>query len=139
MPPAFQIAIDCHDPHQLVRFWAAAMDLEIEDHQAQIQELLAAGFATPDDTVEVDGKLAWSTAAACRSEDRRTRLLFQTVPEPKTTKNRVHLDLHVGAERRDAEVERLLSLGASRLWEGRQGPHTWVTLADPEGNEFCVA
>jgi hypothetical protein len=138
MPTAFQIAIDCQDPHQLVRFWAAAMDLEIEDHEAQIRELLAAGFATPDDTVELDGKLAWATAAACRSEDRRTRLLFQTVPEPKTTKNRVHLDLHVGAEDRDAEVARLVELGASELWEGQQGPHRWVTLADPEGNEFCV-
>jgi hypothetical protein len=139
MPPAFQIAIDCHEPHRLVRFWAAAMDLEVEDHEAQIRELLAAGFATEDDTVEVDGKLAWATAAACRSEDRRTRLLFQTVPEPKMAKNRVHLDLHVGAEHRDVEVERLLALGASRLWEGQQGPHSWVTLADPEGNEFCVA
>jgi hypothetical protein len=139
MPTAFQLAIDCHDPHRLVRFWAAAMDLEVEDHEAQIQELLAAGVATPDDTVELDGKLAWATAAACRSEDRRTRLLFQTVPEPKTTKNRVHLDLHVGPEDRDAEVARLVELGANRLWEGRQGPHTWVTLADPEGNEFCVA
>jgi hypothetical protein len=138
MPTAFQIAIDCQDPHRLVRFWAAAMDLEIEDHEAQIQELLAAGFATPDDTVELDGRLAWATAAACRSEDRRTRLLFQTVPEPKTTKNRVHLDLHVGAEDRDAEVARLVELGASELWEGQQGPHRWVTLADPEGNEFCV-
>jgi hypothetical protein len=138
MPTAFQIAIDCQDPHRLVRFWAAAMDLEIEDHEAQIRELLAAGFATPDDTVELDGKLAWATAAACRSEDRRTRLLFQIVPEPKTTKNRVHLDLHVGAEDRDAEVARLVELGASELWEGQQGPHRWVTLADPEGNEFCV-
>jgi hypothetical protein len=138
MPTAFQIAIDCQDPHRLVRFWAAAMDLEIEDHEAQIQELLAAGFATPDDTVELDGKLAWATAAACRSEDRRTRLLFQTVPEPKTTKNRVHLDLHVAAEERDAEVARLVELGASELWDGQQGPHRWVTLADPEGNEFCV-
>jgi hypothetical protein len=139
VPTAFQIAIDCQDPHRLVRFWAAAIDLEVEDHEAQIQELLAAGVATPDDTVELDGKLAWATAAACRSEDRRTRLLFQTVPEPKTTKNRVHLDLHVGPEDRDAEVARLVELGANRLWEGRQGPHTWVTLADPEGNEFCVA
>jgi hypothetical protein len=138
MPTAFQIAIDCQDPHRLVRFWAAAMHLEVEDHEAQIRELLAAGFATPDDTVELDGKLAWVTAAACRSQDRRTRLLFQTVPEPKTTKNRVHLDLHVGADDRDAEVARLVELGASELWEGEQGPHRWVTLADPEGNEFCV-
>jgi hypothetical protein len=139
MPPAFQIAIDCHDPHRLVRFWAAAMDLEVEDHDAQIRGLLAAGIATDDDVIDHDGRLAWTTAAACRSEDRRTRLLFQTVPEPKTVKNRVHLDLHVGEGRRDAEVARLLALGATKLWDGEQGPHRWITLADPEGNEFCVA
>jgi hypothetical protein len=139
MPPSYQIAIDCQDPHALARFWAAAMDLEVEDHDAQIGELIAAGYATEEDTVELDGRRAWATAAACRSADRRTRLLFQSVPEPKTTKNRVHLDLHVGADARDAAVERLLELGATQLWEGQQGPHRWVTLADPEGNEFCVA
>jgi hypothetical protein len=138
LPPSYQIAVDCHDPHALARFWAAAMDLEVEDHDAQIRELIAAGHATEDDTIEVDGRRAWATAAACRSTDRRTRLLFQVVPEPKTTKNRVHLDLHVGADARDAEVARLLELGASYLWDGEQGPHRWVTLADPEGNEFCV-
>jgi hypothetical protein len=138
MPAAFQIAIDCADPHELVRFWAAAMGLEVEDHEPLVRQMLEAGYATDDETVEVDGRLAWSTAAACRSEDGRTRLLFQTVPEPKTVKNRVHLDLHVGPDERDDEVERLIGLGASRLWEGQQGPHRWVTLADPEGNEFCV-
>ena len=60
------------------------------------------------------------------------------MPEPKTVKDRIHLDVQVGAERRDAEVERLVALGATWLWEASQGPHSWVTLADPEGNEFCV-
>jgi hypothetical protein len=46
MPPSYQIAIDCQDPHALARFWAAAMDLEVEDHDAQIGELIAAGYAT---------------------------------------------------------------------------------------------
>lgn len=66
-------------------------------------------------------------------------MVFQKVPEPKQAKNRWHLDLHLGEERRDAEVERLVGLGATRLWDGQQGLHTWVTMADPEGNEFCVA
>jgi hypothetical protein len=65
-------------------------------------------------------------------------VLFQEVPEAKTVKNRVHLDVRVGAERREAEVARLLGLGATELWRGSQGPYAWVTLADPEGNEFCV-
>ena len=138
--PGFQIAVDAEDPHRLNRFWAAAVDYEIEDHHTQIQDIVAAGYATADDTIEIDGRLAWKTAAASRDPDGRgPRLLFQQVPEPKTTKNRVHLDLHVGEDRRDAEVERLIALGATKLWDGRQGPQTWVTLADPEGNEFCVS
>jgi predicted enzyme related to lactoylglutathione lyase len=138
MPVEFQIAIDADDPHAQAAFWAAAMDLEVEDHHDLVVQMVEQGYATEDDYEEVDGRYRWPDAA-CRSEDGRTRLLFQRVPEAKTVKNRVHLDLHVGAENRDAEVARLLDLGATRLWEGDQGPHHWVTLADPEGNEFCVA
>ncbi len=138
--PTLQIAVDCVDPHILAAFWSAAAGVDVEDHHDQIESLIAAGFATIDDTVEIAGRYAWATAAACRSADGRIpRLLFQKVPEPKSTKNRWHVDLHVGADRRDAEVARLVGLGATRLWDGQQGPHSWVTLADPEGNEFCVA
>jgi hypothetical protein len=81
----------------------------------------------------------WRAGAALNSPHAgRPRVLFQEVPEPKTVKNRVHLDVRVGAERREAEVARLLGLGATELWRGAQGPYEWVTLADPEGNEFCV-
>ncbi len=66
-------------------------------------------------------------------------IAFVPVPEPKTVKNRVHLDLHVGADRREDEVARLLGLGATELYRASQGPFEWATLADPEGNEFCVA
>jgi hypothetical protein len=62
-------------------------------------------------------------------------LLFVSVPESKTIKNRLHLDFR--GDDRDAEVERLLGLGATRADVG-QGDETWVVLADPEGNEFCV-
>ena len=56
-------------------------------------------------------------------------------------KDRIHLDLHFleGDEARDATVARLIELGATKLWDGQQGPQRWVTMADPEGNEFCVA
>jgi hypothetical protein len=54
-------------------------------------------------------------------------------------KNRLHLDLHVGPERRGEVVRRLVDLGGAVLWEGQEGPASWVTMADPEGNEFCVA
>ncbi len=68
--------------------------------------------------------------------DRRPGLLFAKVDEPKTAKNRLHLDFR--PDDRDAEVERLLALGATRTDVG-QGEQSWVVLADPEGNEFCVA
>ncbi len=67
--------------------------------------------------------------------DRLPGLLFVPVPEGKTIKNRLHLDFR--PEDQDAEVERLLALGASRVDVG-QGDQPWVVLADPEGNEFCV-
>jgi hypothetical protein len=69
------------------------------------------------------------------AEDRMPGLLFVPVPEPKTIKNRLHLDFR--PDDRDAEVERLLALGATRADVG-QGDQPWVVLADPEGNEFCV-
>ena len=140
MTTGFQVVVDCVDPHALVRFWVAVLGYEREHHDEQIRQLLDAGVATDDDVTTIDGELAWRTAAACRDpEGRLPRLLFQTVPESKTVKNRVHLDVFVGDDRRDAEVERLTALGATKLWDGQQGPYAWVTMADPEGNEFCVA
>ena len=67
--------------------------------------------------------------------DRLPGLLFAPVPEQKSIKNRLHLDFR--PDDRDAEVERLLALGATRADVG-QGEQSWVVLADPEGNEFCV-
>jgi len=59
--------------------------------------------------------------------------------EGKTVKNRTHLDVRVGAENHPEVVAKLIAWGATKLWDGHQGPSTWVTMADPEGNEFCVA
>jgi Glyoxalase-like domain len=134
-----QIAIDCKDPHALNRFWAELMEYEPEDHHEQVTELLAAGHVTEDETITIDGRLDFRAAAAS-SDPGGTgpRLLFQQVPEDKQVKNRVHLDVRAGDDR-DAVVARCLELGATKLWDGQQGPHTWVTMADPEGNEFCVS
>ena len=66
-------------------------------------------------------------------------MLFQLVPEAKTVKNRMHLDLRVGESNIESEVVRLATAGATELHRGRQGPNKWVTMADPEGNEFCVS
>ncbi|MGI8459983.1 MAG: VOC family protein [Propionibacteriaceae bacterium] len=67
-----------------------------------------------------------------------TRLLFIEVPDDKTVKNRVHLDLRPTDRTRDAEVERLLAAGATQVADRRTPDGGWVVLADPEGNEFCI-
>lgn len=73
------------------------------------------------------------------SPDGRTRVLFIQVPEPKSVKNRIHLDLRPVQGTRDDEVGRLLALGATEVADRRRPDGGgWVTLADPEGNEFCV-
>jgi hypothetical protein len=65
-------------------------------------------------------------------------MCFMPVTDVKTVKNRVHLDLTSEAEDRQAEIERLLALGARRVDVGQTGAESWTVLADPEGNEFCV-
>jgi predicted enzyme related to lactoylglutathione lyase len=65
-------------------------------------------------------------------------MCFMPVLEPKASKNRLHLDLTTGAEDREAEIARIIDLGARRVDIGQTGTESWVVLADPEGNEFCV-
>lgn len=148
MAVPYKICIDCADPHRLAAFWANALGYVVEDNSTMIQSLLDAGRVTGDDVTEVDGRLAWRIAAGIRDPDdpvdgfsgigQGGRVLFQVVPEPKTVKNRVHLDLHVGSERRPEVVDRLTTLGGTVLWERDEFGSTWITMADPEGNEFCV-
>ena len=135
-----QVVIDSSSPHELADWWAEALGWQVETQdESFIQKMVDTGAASEEDTTRHRGALVWKIGAALNSPDPgRPRLLFQLVPEPKTVKNRLHLDVRVGAERREAEVARLLSLGATELWRGSQGPFEWATLADPEGNEFCV-
>ena len=105
-----QVNVDAADPVALGQWWAAALKWVVVNDDPEEFEIRP----TPD---HLPG------------------LLFARVPEPKTVKNRLHLDLR--PDDQDAEVERLLGLGATRADVG-QGEQTWVVLADPEGNEFCV-
>ncbi|WP_405011496.1 VOC family protein [Kitasatospora sp. NBC_01539] len=144
----WKVVVDCADPHRQAAFWAEALGYLVEDHTALIEHLLAAGAITPALVTESGGRPAWRTLAAVRHPDDPVdpangvglgrRLLFQQVPEPKRTKNRLHLDLHAGPDRREAEVDRLLALGATVLARIDEPGTRHVTLADPEGNEFCV-
>jgi hypothetical protein len=140
----FNVTFDARDPHAQACFWAEALGYIVEDNTPLIRRLLDAGVARADDVTEVDGHPAWRTTAAIRNPvgavDEATgmglggRLLFQVVPEAKTVKNRVHLDLNVGSEARAAYLEALVNLGATLVGEHDH----WVTLTDPEGNEFDV-
>lgn len=116
-----EIVIDCHDPRRLAEFWCQVLDytivditedeVEINDHRITREEFLR-GPVSPS-------------------------LLFGRVPEGKTVKNRIHLDVSPVNVDQQAEVERLIGLGARHVDVG-QGEQRWVVLADPEGNEFCV-
>ena len=142
-----QVTIDCHDPGLLVAFWTEAL--------GYVAEPPPDGFTTwktywislgvPADELEgVEG-----AESVVDPDGVGPRLWFQVVPEAKSRKNRVHLDIDVTPgpgvpveQRRElvrAEAERLIALGATRVRVGeeRQG-HDAQTLADPEGNEFCI-
>ena len=110
------LTIDSHDPAALARFWAEVLGwrLTYEDADEHVIE-------PPEGTPECD---------VCPD------LLFLKVDDEKTSKNRLHLDLRPTDQQ--AEVERVLALGARRVDIGQNGSETWTVLADPEGNEFCI-
>jgi hypothetical protein len=145
----FQVAFDSQRPHELVAWWAETLGWEVEPQdEAFIKRMIAEGHATDDDTMLVDGALVWRDGGAIRYPGEvgsgmhgpHPRVLFQLVPEGKTVKNRVHLDVRIGPQDSiDEVVAKLTERGATYLHSSTQGPHTWVTMTDPEGNEFCVS
>jgi hypothetical protein len=108
--------IDAADPEALAGFWAEAL-----------------GWPARTDA---DGDVWVEPPGVGADGSRPTPLLFLWVPEPKTVKNRLHLDLR--PDDQAEEVERLLETGARRAEVGQTGAEDWLVLADPEGNEFCV-
>ncbi|MFF4837937.1 VOC family protein [Streptomyces sp. NPDC001315] len=147
-PLHWKLVIDAADPHAQADFWSAALHYTVEDNSALVERLLELGALPGAATVEFHGRPAFRDLIAVRHPDDPydkdsgtglgRRLLFQRVPEPKTAKNRLHLDLHSGEDRRAEEVQRLLKLGANVLREVKEPGGEWVVMADPEGNEFCV-
>jgi predicted enzyme related to lactoylglutathione lyase len=107
------VVIDAHDLPALARFWSAALGWQILS--VREREIVIGA----DDNAPVG-------------------ICFMPVTDPKTVKNRVHLDLTTHAVDRDEEIDRLLALGARRIDIGQTGNESWTVLADPEGNEFCV-
>ncbi|TVT46531.1 VOC family protein [Amycolatopsis rhizosphaerae] len=135
----FQVTVDCADPHSLADWWAEALGWPVEpSDEAFIRRMVETGQARDEDTTTHRGVLVWKIGAAIRHPDSGRRILFQAVPEAKSGKNRVHLDVFVGKEKLESELDRLTAAGATLLHRGQQGPFTWVTIADPEGNELCL-
>jgi len=111
-----EITFDARDSHALAVFWGALLEREIR----------------PGDMPQDDSVLVMPTPG-------QPGLLFLRVPEGKTAKNRIHLDLWPTSTKRDEQVERAIDLGAVVLDDWRREDGTgWVVFADPEGNEFCI-
>ncbi|MGY0023147.1 VOC family protein [Streptomyces sp. cg35] len=107
----YQVTVNSRDAAALARFWCQVLDWQV---------------LYEDDDEVVIGRDAAALPGMC----------FVTVPERKSGQNRLHIDL--SPDDRDAEVERIIALGARRADVGQGDDVTWVVLADPEGNEFCV-
>ena len=143
MSVGFQVTFDAADPRGLGGFWAEALGYE-EDKPPD-------GFTDWEDWLRKSGipEDHWNDAYALSDpEGKLPRIFIQRVPEPKTAKNRVHLDLNVGGglsrpieERRekvDSEAHRLAALGATQLRAADERGEYWIVMQDPEGNEFCI-
>ncbi|HET9849212.1 MAG TPA: VOC family protein [Candidatus Dormibacteraeota bacterium] len=113
----FNITFDCNDARLVAQFWSAATGYELA-------------------FIDTPGNPFWLVSPR---GGQWPRLVFVTVPEPKSVKNRVHLDLMPEKREQEAELSRLIALGARIVDDRRKiGPGGWIVLADPEGNEFCL-
>ena len=111
-----ELVVDCRDPEALAAWWAEVLGYRVlsrEDGDVEIGPRAGAGSAVPT-------------------------LLFARVAEPTPGKVRLHVDVSPTDRDQDAELGRLLALGATRADVGQSGAESWVVLADPEGNEFCL-
>ena len=139
-----QITFDCADPAGLAAFWAEALGYQLQDPPE--------GFESWEQALDAMGVPPESrndASAVLDPDGSRPRLFFQRVPERKQVKNRVHLDVRAAPRLEgdarmtalEAEAERLVSLGATRLQRYEPAPPLGaghIVMADPEGNEFCL-
>jgi len=107
------VVIDAHDLPTLARFWAGVLRWQILSERER-EVVIGPDVGAP------------------------VGICFMPVTDRKVVKNRLHLDLNPGSDDREAEIERIIALGARRIDIGQTGTETWTVLADPEGNEFCI-
>jgi hypothetical protein len=108
-----ELIVDSRDPRALAAWWARVLDYRVAESEEDQAELVGPQGSGPT-------------------------IVFVRVPEEKSVKNRLHIDVSPTDREQPEEVERILSLGATRADVGQGGDVSWVVLADPEGNEFCV-
>ena len=124
-----EIVVDCEQPRRLAEFWCAVLGYRVLDEEEGAIEIGPPDVSTEDDWAEWQARLL--------REPSPPTIVFIVVPEGKTVKNRLHIDVSPIDTSQPEEVERLLALGATRADIG-QGDVPWTVLRDPEGNEFCV-
>ena len=112
-----ELVLDCRDPEALARFWCEVLGFVILDREADgsLEIGPAGGFGGPQPTI-----------------------ILSRTDEPEPSKPRLHIDVNATDRDQDAELERLLSLGARPVDIGQTGEESWHVLADPEGNAFCL-
>ena len=111
-----ELVVDCRDPEALAAFWTAVLDYRVlSREEGEVEIGPAAGFGGPAPT-----------------------LVFGRVPDPTPGKVRLHIDVNPTDRDQEAELQRLVGLGATRAEVGQTGEEGWHVLQDPEGNEFCL-
>jgi hypothetical protein len=135
MAAAFQITVDCGDTDAMVRFWSVAL--------GYVEEPPPAGYLSWEDFLRANGiplPQPGSIGAIVDPESVGPRILFMQVPEKKSGKNRVHLDIRASRDddSKVAKIDELISAGAHEIRRVDVGGDWWMVMADPEGNEFCV-
>ena len=141
MSASVQVTFDAADPGALAAFWAQVL--------GYVAESPPEGWASWEDWAREQGipEEHWNDASAIVDPDGAgARIFFQRVPEGKTAKNRVHLDVRAAPgldsdarrARLMSEAERLVEAGATKLYELEERGQFWITMQDPEGNEFCL-
>lgn len=111
-----EVVIDCRDPRRLAAFWCEVLDYVV--------------LGAEDDAIEIGPREGFGGP--------RPTMIFSPTAEPRTGKLRLHLDVNPTDRDQDAELARLLTLGARQIDIGQSGEEPWHCLADPEGNEFCL-
>ena len=133
MANSFQVTIDAARPSALGTFWCQVL--------GYVEQPPPPGFDSWEDALDAFGidRTDPDRAFAIVDPDGvGPRVFFLKVPEAKSAKNRVHLDVHVGAESMHSRAEELVGLGATIVAEFDDPTGRWITMLDPEGNEFCI-